>query len=1212
MNATTPHDSLDDILGEYLQQVEQGKVPDRAALLAQYPHQAERLRVFFADQDRLDGQAPGLRLTARTGDYQPGDHVETIRYFGDYELLERLAEGGMGVVNKARQVSLNRLVALKRILKGRMASLVDIARFRLEAEAVANLDHPNIVPIYEVGEHEGQQYFAMKYLDGGTLAQRPRGTPREEAALLLKITRAVEFAHRRGVLHRDLKPGNILFDSAGEPCVADFGLAKRLDRDDPALTVSGDALGTPLYMPPEQAAGRRDITVTADIYSLGIILYERLTGQPPFQGKDRLSLLRQVRENDPPPPSSVVPNLPRDLETLCLRCLEKEPARRYSTAGELADELDRYLRGEPILARPISRAERAWRWMKRNPWPTAACAAMLLGAVLSLSFAWWATKERDHAQASKQRVDEYAVNLEKVMARSFLRPFSVGPWDRSGEITVEDHHRLPLWEIAENRGVIIWMRFIDEALSEERFTNQLLHNSQVLLHAAIGLDLQKHELLESYLLDRMINTQQPAIQVKLACLLVTIGGLKQPTARQVCDVVIRDVCNHDHQLSAVEYLEVMKLLIHQISATEAKQYMLPVWHAYLKSKSKLGHLDVLKVLLSRVDREAATEWISAISKQIQQESEVYQLISLLDMMVVLANLDNTDRTDSLLQNALVNLLENAHLQGMADNSRYLANNVLQYSYRLSNDRREKLLQGVALQLQKETDPLKAAVHVTSIGKLSSHLVHANELGKHYRTLAAERVSELLVKHKEPTVVLTLAESVIPMVEALEFEAVPNAKGAIIQYVFQAANQQTEYSNVHRVMQLLKIIALHWSHSAWTDISEQLIYLANQPWDSSQLCHDLFRDIIHRVPRQKAERQHLVLLSLMMQGKMPVVNFANVLGIANAMEKQFPMVFSIEQKLWLLSGTCTAIKNCSSCSLLNELNYVMQYGVSIWQGNIVIEVRSLMVERLLCLVDMTDRQEVHRSMFCANAVLARIKQRPTQSWRRKQAEILIQAIEAESKDSDLLRLLAKDLQETIEFLDDDERQPIIQRALDHLSKLNLPTLDAYHVALRMDALRLMAVNLHWDRLHRYYALALDSITDERIAFAKLYPGHLDFDELITSQPEGRVSALQPVITSQIALTMTAPMSSPSTLGGQLLVEAHSPPLFSDEFLVKLLHRPIGVGPWRRLILDTLGTRHRRYFRDQWDYVRFAQTQVLNIDFTAGPERKLPWKESYRAP
>jgi serine/threonine protein kinase/WD40 repeat protein len=318
------------------------------------------------------------------------------RSFGDYELLETIARGGMGIVYKARHRALNRTVALKTIRAGEFASEAESKRFEAEAEAAAHLDHPNIVPIYEVGEHDGQKFFSMKFLNGGTLTKKADadlsklgdGNSRSStllysasssAALLAKLARAVHYAHQRGVLHRDLKPGNVLLDSQGEPHVSDFGLAKRLESTED-LTLSGIVLGTPAYMAPEQAAGRsREITTAADIYSLGAIFYELLTGQPPFTGGTPLEIMRKVIEEEPAQPARLNPLVDRDLETICLKCLAKEPAARYSTAAALEEDLARYLRHEPILARPVSPGERLWRWCRRKP------ALATLSLVLAIS-----------------------------------------------------------------------------------------------------------------------------------------------------------------------------------------------------------------------------------------------------------------------------------------------------------------------------------------------------------------------------------------------------------------------------------------------------------------------------------------------------------------------------------------------------------------------------------------------------------------------------------------------------------------------------------------------------------------------------------------------------------------------------------------------------------------------------------------------------------
>jgi WD40 repeat protein len=425
---TRDHESqIFDVLAAYYEALERGEAPDRDGWLARHPELADDLGRFLNEQDELLKITGALRparhaASAFRGATLPnglhgrrqtvqvdlgaantiepvgefaGHAAETkLSYLGDYELHGEIARGAMGVVFLARQQSLNRPVAVKVLFGGALSSAADELRFRQEAEAAANLDHANIVPIYEVGRHDGHNYFSMKLVEGGSLADRVAefgNDQRAIARLMAKVARAVHHAHQRGVLHRDLKPSNILLGSGPEtpvdevePYLTDFGLAKRVEGD-PGLTQSGAILGTPSYMAPEQAGGKKGaVTVATDVYGLGAILYALLSGKPPFQGDSALETIAQVRERPLDPLSGRGQRVDCELETICLKCLEREPERRYSSAEAVAEDLERWLRGEAIAARAASRVEKAWRWCRRN---RAAVALVGITSLLCVAIA---------------------------------------------------------------------------------------------------------------------------------------------------------------------------------------------------------------------------------------------------------------------------------------------------------------------------------------------------------------------------------------------------------------------------------------------------------------------------------------------------------------------------------------------------------------------------------------------------------------------------------------------------------------------------------------------------------------------------------------------------------------------------------------------------------------------------------------------------------
>lgn len=431
-DSDSPHDvALDALIAECADALRHGKRGDCLALIERHPEHAAELSAFlddfehmerrFAPLRELSGGTPvgALDMPTLASDGAGPVNVEMPKAgqtFGDYELLAEVARGGMGVVYEARQKSLNRIVALKMVLGGRHDSSADRARFAAEAKAVARLNHPHIVPIYEVGERGGHSYFTMKYFSGGSLREQVaklRDDSRAAARLMATVARAVEHAHRRGILHRDLKPTNVLLDERGEPHVADFGLAKQLDEQSD-ITQAGAIIGTPSYMAPEQANAATDLTTAADVYGLGAVLYELLTGRPPFKGETPLQTILATADQEPTAPRKLSVAVPADLETICLKCLRKKPLDRYRSAEALADDLERWLDGKPIEARPVTATERLVKWSRRQPLLAGSLATVgvaALGLLVLAGFLWQNAEAR--AQAVKD-LDAAQIQLAQV------------------------------------------------------------------------------------------------------------------------------------------------------------------------------------------------------------------------------------------------------------------------------------------------------------------------------------------------------------------------------------------------------------------------------------------------------------------------------------------------------------------------------------------------------------------------------------------------------------------------------------------------------------------------------------------------------------------------------------------------------------------------------------------------------------------------------
>jgi tRNA A-37 threonylcarbamoyl transferase component Bud32 len=1212
---TISHDSLDAVIAAYMLAVEAGDVPNRQELLDRFPAHADALRAFFTDLDRMDRVASPLRLADgldATWAVEATGHTDlpTVRYFGDYELIEEIARGGMGVVYKARQLSLNRIVALKMILRGTFAAEKDVARFRAEAESAANLDHPHIVPIYEVGEHEDQQYFSMKFVEGTSLAKHPRGAARAEVVGLVDVARAVHHAHQRGVLHRDLKPSNVLVDSRGTRYVTDFGLAKRLADANSSFTETGQVLGTPKYMAPEQAAGRKDLTVAADVYSLGVILYERLTGQTPFTGDNVLTLLRQARESEPPRPSTIRPGLDRDLETVVLKCLEKEPGRRYPSAEALADDLSRWLRGEPIQARPVGQAERLALWCRRNPvvssLTSAVAASLLIGIVASTFFAFKERRERHRAVIAEKKAVDARDGMEGLLARGLAKPLETDVDPLDSETSAPKALSVPeaeaLWELARLGDTDIGLRFLDEATRDPIATAQLGARSEPALIAAVGLDAEKRKRAARLLSERLGDPGLPLqSKVDLAFVALELEDRASPETEEECGFLIQGLAGDfpdQHQAWTRRLIAVSARIDPSLAARTLAEALRRDTNADARTSLALalsevaGRMDPTEA--ARICGQAAKTLAEALGRETDANARTSLAKALSE---VSGRMDPTEAA-KILAEAL------GHVKDFDAGLSQLASALSEVAGRM--------------------DPTEAA---RICGQAAKRLAEAlgRETDADARTSLALALSAVVGRMDPTEAARICGPAAKTLAEALGRETEANACTSLAKALLEVSGRMDPTEAAKTLAEALGHVkdfdaGLSQLASALSEVAGRM-----DPTEAARICGQAAKTLAEALGRETDGnyRSSLAWALSAVVGRMDPTEAARICGpaaktLAETLGREADAVVRYSLA-WALSEVTGRMDPTEAARICGQAAKTLAEALG---RDKYPYARSFLAAALSEVAGRMDPTEAARIRGQAAKTLAEALGRDTNPNAHSQLASALSDMSGRMAPTEAARICgqaAKSLAEALGRATDAGTRSSMASALSKVSGRMDPT-EAARVcggAMRLSVQKRVAMapaGGPWGdptlvpELLRYLDPARAKALAREVVMglvSKRDVDQLSLSKILDDTGTAEISRRAGLV----AMTIGQAVSGQFAWAGALAAEPFPCRLTTQE-LVDLLEMPTCFGPARRVVLDHLGNRYGRRFVNHWAFVRYAREQGLNLDFTTPPRRPNPEESAKR--
>jgi hypothetical protein len=1164
-------------------------------------------------------------MAAATGASVPG-----------YEIIHELGRGGMGVVYQARQLKLNRPVALKMILAGSHAGAADLARFGTETEAIARLQHPNIVQVYEVGEHEGKPYFSMEFCGGGSLEKKINGTPLpagEAAGLVEALARAMQAAHEQHVIHRDLKPANVLLAEDGAPKITDFGLAKKLD--EASQTATGAVMGTPSYMAPEQAGGMSGaIGPPCDIYALGAILYECLTGRPPFKAATPLDTILQVISDEPVPPTQLQSKTPRDLETICLKCLQKEPHRRYESAAALADDLRQFREGRPIAARPVGRLERAVKWVRRNPVVAGMAAlvalSLLVGTGVSLGFAVYAQRKaelatKNEADAIARGKDLAVVNetlartandLETTLARSLLRPLGSRDW--YDPITGPEWEAM--WQLATNRRGRLGYRFVEEALASRVTIRQLRLRAALALPVAVGLDDERRAEVEALLVARM---DDPGVgddfRLDLAWAAAEWGGLSRAAAARTARPLVRAMAGGKERNEA-------RPLAHGLAAAATRMEARDAAAVLAEAMKRADDADLkqlapaLAAVAARLGPGDAAQAARDLARVMADSTHPATLSSLAQALAaVAARAEAADSADAAARAAarLGQVMKGTQDTEALD---WLTDGLAAVAACLDAKDAARTADGL-IRMMKDvpgfvSDRAWARDRSGNVGRSEANSATqtavtlsalAPRLDARAAARAAGALAEMMPGARDPkhaAALSSLAQGVAALaarMEPAEAAAATERSAAALVQAMKDARGDT--------------IALAWLTDGLCSVAARLepggaarvalaLAQAMKETQDSYVVYALGRGlpaVAARLGRDDAGRVAATLL----QG-MKGATDENLLWLAQD-------VAALTDRLE--APDAAAVSAQVAAALVPALKEGKQPSAT-----------PLLAESLAAAAAHMDRRSAAVvSAAVAGALLRRLRT-PEESFYLPQlaeglaaAAVRMDAGDAaavsaaaartllegmnDTTDGSALHDLAEGLAAVVARMDAKDATTAATQALARLVKVMKSTNDAGAICGLARGVSALVPRVGAEDAAAVTALA--ALTLLRAVESTEHRQELDslaeyLSSLLAASPAA-ASRLRSA-TAAAALALPAGSGHPLTPLALLIPAAEpAPGCLSTQQLVELLKMPTCVATFRHVILDQLGNRYKRHFADVWEFARFAKEQDLALDFTTPPAR-----------